>query len=332
MHQQAASLAGSRRQKSALKEKPARIIQLPAETVPHLQRTLRSQWKRYRKELKRCQRNFSEPSVHEFRVVTRRLLAMVELLGGLMAEGRFEKVQRVLKRQRDLFDELRDTQVQLATVSRLRRAFPAARPFHAYLAKREQRLIRRTRRDIKHLKTRRLSELMSGCRQEVARQYGTMTPPRANARVRRAVDRAFARTARLRAGIDREDTQTIHRTRVAFKKFRYMIETLAGCLPWASPRFLEALRHYQTMMGDIQDAEVLLAAFGKFLSKQKLDPEAPSRLLAELLRRRQRLIEAYLEAADHLLEFWPGSGIVRAANATGEKGSRHARVAAIPAG
>ena len=85
----------------------------------------------------------------------------------------------------------------------------------------------------------------------------------------RSVDRAFSRTRQLRARIDPRDTRTIHRTRVAFKKFRYMVEALAEYLPGGDrPSAWPAMRHYQTMMGEIQDAEVLLRTLDKFLRKQ----------------------------------------------------------------
>ena len=67
---------------------------------------------------------------------------------------------------------------------------------------------------------------------------------------------------------------------MAFKKFRYMVEALAEHLPGATQGRLAAMHHYQTMMGDIQDAEVLLAALDKFLRKQEIKPEAARRFRA----------------------------------------------------
>jgi CHAD domain-containing protein len=120
-----------------------------------------------------------------------------------------------------------------------------------------------------------------------------------------SVDRAFARTRQRWTRIRPQDAQTIHRTRVAFKQFRYMVEALADFLPWLTNHHLAAMRHYQSMMGEIQDAEVLLRTLDKFLRKQETVPEAAGRFRGDLLRRRQRLIRVYLGAAEQLLEFWP---------------------------
>ena len=270
-----------------------------------LARSLKQQWKRYRKQLKRCQHECSPGAIHAFRVETRRLLSTLELLGGFLPARRIEKAQRILKRHRDAFDDLRDTQVQLAAIASVRRAFPALRPFYACLRKQEERLTRKTRKNFTKVRTGRLGKLVADCRGEVEEQLTHCTSRKALAVLLRSVDRAFRRTQQLRARIDARDTWTIHRTRVAFKKFRYMVEGLATYLPAVTESRLAAMHHYQTMMGEIQDAEVLLATLDKFLLQQEIKLGPVRRFRAELLRRRQHLIRAYLKAADQVLLFWP---------------------------
>lgn len=195
----------------------------------------------------------------------------------------------------------------------MRRAFPAAQPFHACLREWEERFARKTRKNIRKVKPARLGKLIAACREDAEERLGESTPRKALAALLRSVDRAFRRTRLLRTRIDARDTWTIHRTRVAFKKFRYMVEALAERLPAMTPERLAAMHRYQTMMGEIQDAEVLLRTLDKFLRKQHISSAPVRRLRAELSRRRQRLIRAYLKAADQLLEFWPppesGAGV-----------------------
>jgi CHAD domain-containing protein len=286
---------------------------LPVDSVTRLAGSLRKQWKRYRKELKRCQNRFSEKAIHAFRVETRRVLSTLELVGGVLSARQVEKAQRLLKRHLDVFDDLRDTQVQLAAVGRMLRHFPAARPFQAYLQEREERLTRRARKNIKKVRTARLGKLITACRRDVEKQLRKAPPRKGLAALLRAVDHAFRRTRQLRAHIDARDTRTIHRTRVAFKRFRYMVEALAEHLPAATRERLAAMHDYQTKMGEIQDAEVLLAALDKHLRKQEIKRAAARRFRAELVRRRRWLIRVYLKAADQLLGFWPlpssGAGV-----------------------
>ena len=134
------------------------------------------------------------------------------------------------------------------------------------------------------------------------------------------MSQAFARVARLCRHVRAGDTKTIHRTRIAFKRFRYMVEALAPLLPAVTPDHRRAMRGYQCMMGDIQDMEVLLAALDKFVQKEGVDAGSARRLKKELVRWRQLLIQIYLNAAGRLRRFWPPPGL-RAINAKAKKQS-----------
>ena len=274
----------------------------------YLAASLRKQWKRYRKKLKCCQREFSQSAVHESRVETRRLISIVDLLGAFLADGPVRKTRRILKRHLDRFDELRDTHVQLLSLAKMLRIFPVLQPFHAALEEQERRAVKSTARRIKRIKAARLARLVA------ALAKGLEEAPKPGAhrrsgptRLLQAVNWAFTRVVELRRSIDPRDTATIHRTRVAFKNFRYMVEALAPLFPGVSPRQFQAMKEYQSMMGDIQDNEVLLASFAAFRRKRRISPDSAGRFEEELLRRHQWLISAYLQNADHLFEFWPSS-------------------------
>lgn len=291
--------------------------ELPPGTLRHLEGSLKRQWKCYRKGLKRCQKKFSEDAVHESRVASRRLLSVVELLGPFLSAGRARQIQAALKRYLDTFDDLRDTQVQLPAVGKLLRAFPAACRFHDYLLKREKRFTRKTRKAIKRIKTKRLGQHIAAAREQVKEWRRNTQPAAANALLSQTMQSAFSRTRELHAQIHPKDTKTIHCTRVAFKKFRYMVETLAKDLPGVDAKRLATLHHYQTLMGGVQDAQVLLQTFDKFQCKGGLEPGPARQFRAELMRRRQKLIGTYLAAADQLLNFWPGRGALAGAGGSG---------------
>src|SRR5215467_7736558 len=140
---------------------------LPPDALRQLSRLLKSQCKQYRKQLRRCQKKFSEKAVHDSRVAARRLISVVELLAPFLPPALVKKIGRLLKQHLDTFDELRDTQVQLLTLQRWEHSFSAARSFKAHLKKREERLARTTRKEVKKLKTGRFGNLVESCREEV---------------------------------------------------------------------------------------------------------------------------------------------------------------------
>jgi CHAD domain-containing protein len=276
-----------------------------ADVLQHLGDSLPAQWQRYRKRLKRCQKHFSEDAVHATRVETRRLLATLELLGPFTPERDLRKARRDLKRHLDTFDQLRDTQVQLTYVGRLAGTFPDAWPFYEWLRERQARFTRKTRKAVKRIKTKRLGRRLAVFETEIRRQRKQLSRAQAFATIQRAINQAFARVAQLCRRVQADDTQTIHRTRIAFKRFRYMIEAMAPLLPAVTQEHHRAMRGYQCMMGDIQDMEVLLAALDKSARSEAVDIAAARRLKKELLRWRQMLVQVYLNAADRLRRFWP---------------------------
>jgi CHAD domain-containing protein len=276
-----------------------------ADVLQHLGDSLNAQWRRYRKRLKRCQKHFSEDAVHASRVETRRFLSTLELLGAFMPERDLRKTRRALKRHLDTFDRLRDTQVQLNYVGRLVGTLPDARAFYEWLRSRKTRFTRKTRKAVKHIRTKRLGRRLTALVKEVRRQRKQIPREQTFATVLRAVNRAFARVAQLCRHVQAADTLTIHRTRIAFKRFRYMVEALAPLLPAVTPEHHRAMRGYQCMMGDIQDMEVMLATLDKFARTEAVNAASVRRLKNELVRWRQLLIQVYLNAAGRLRRFWP---------------------------
>jgi CHAD domain-containing protein len=124
----------------------------------------------------------------------------------------------------------------------------------------------------------------------------------------RAVEATFNRVVERTLAIDPAASATIHRVRVAFKKFRYMVEALAPVLPWVTRKRLKAMNTFQGRMGDIQDAEVLLQNAQAFARKQGRGSEAVlAGALEELMRQRGALIEDFLASAKTLYTFWKPS-------------------------
>jgi len=277
----------------------------PVRLYQHLLAALKAQGKRYRKRLKRCQEEFSEEAVHELRVEIRRLLSSVELLEGFASKHRLKKAAQLFKAQLDLLDKLRDIQVQLAGLGGLAPRGAAARAFRQHLLRQEHDRIQTTRREVKKVKPGRVGRLIERFREEIRARRGRGLESRDLAFLLRRITRAFARVARLRNRVDLADTATIHQTRIAFKRFRYMVEALAPLLPAITSRQLKALHDYQTMMGNIQDTEVLRASLDEFLRAEEIESRSGGAFREAAEARRGRLLKTYAAGADQLDTFWP---------------------------
>ena len=288
---------------------------LPALLARALADGLRTLRRRYCKRLERCQRRFSEAAVHELRVETRRLLAMLDLLRAFQFSRTLRKTRRVLKRRLDAFDALRDTHVCLALLKPLRREVPEARVLDPLWRRQERQWVAELRRNIKATKHARLQKRLK--KLETSLRESAITAPRqtTNALVLAALREAFANVEALRRGVRRRSPATIHRLRVAFKRVRYKCELLRPLLPGLTKKHLQHMRAFQARMGDIQDLEVMLAAVTMATEQQHVPPVVARGLRQTLLARRRDAIDRFLASVDELSTFDPARFAVSTASA-----------------
>ncbi len=278
----------------------------PRAVGPSLAKALEERWEAYRKELRRCQEEFSEEVVHELRVATRRLLAQFVLLSCVAPSAELDKARRSLKCRLAALGDLRDTQVQRGFIDEQAARFPDLAPLRAWLRRRERRLAKTAAKKVNRFRPSKLGKWIVALSENLAASAG-------NARARkqlasavvRATAEAFAETLRRRRAIDPEDRRTIHQTRVAFKRFRYMMESLSPGLTGLSKRQLRALAYYQRKMGIIQDLEVMQRCVAGFIHEHRKAKRELRPFYRYLRGRQARALRSFLDSADQLFEFWP---------------------------
>jgi CHAD domain-containing protein len=272
----------------------------------HLLESLSERVRDFRRASRRCRKRNTEQAVHHLRVQLRRLLALFDLLACLLPETDLKQARKKVKKRLDDFDDLRDTHVQLIFTAGMLRDFPELKPVHKKLQKQEERLLQPAARRARHCALRWLHDTKRRIKRHIKALFATRSVRvRPSQRILQAVQTAFDRAGALRAQITSEDLTTIHRTRIAFKRFRYMIELLQPLLPSVSAQQLVAMDAYQTMMGNIQDIGAFLDRLDGMIDDGKLKRGQLEGFRQVVLHRRTALVQAYLEAADELSAFWP---------------------------
>jgi CHAD domain-containing protein len=291
---------------------PRGCVAVPA-VGPCLAEALQARWKSYREQLRDCQADFSEEAVHELRVATRRLIAQLVLLGCVSVNPALEKTRRILKRRLVALGDLRDTQVQRAFISRETARFPELALLRKYLERQERRLAKAASSKVARCKTRKLEKWIDALGLELgADPRGSRGQSQLAAAALRATASAFAEAVERRQAIDLADLQTVHRMRIAFKRFRYMVESLSPHLTGLSKRQLRALAYYQRKMGIIQDLEVLQHCVADYLQEQPAAETLMQPFIRYLQRRRSRALKSFLRSADLLFAFWPPAQLIAA--------------------
>lgn len=260
--------------------------------------TLETRWEKFRLELKKCRKEFSEEAVHDLRVATRRLLAYFDLLRAIVPHKRIQKIRSALKNYLDELDDLRDVQVMLVDVTETIQELPDLKPFLAYLKKEERQYLHMVRKVIKIRDTKSLSKRVKKVQEMVLK----LDEEHLNQLVFLAVDHAFARVLQAYSIMDVENVASIHKLRIAFKKLRYSIEIVHPLLPNFPQNNFERMHQYQSKMGDIQDLEV----FSQHLAD--LNASALSSGLelvtAHYATRLQLAILNFIEDKGEVLVFW----------------------------
>jgi CHAD domain-containing protein len=282
-----------------------------------LAEALESRWQTYRKQLRHCQEVFSAKGVHELRVATRRLLAQFVLLDCVTAGSPLEKARRVLKRRLTALSDLRDTHVQLFLVDRKITAYPELAVLRAWIQRHGRRLFESAEDNVRHCKTKKLEKWVSVMAKKLtANARRSRAQERLASAVLRATARSFVEAVQRRQAIDLAELRTVHQTRVAFKRFRYMVESLSPALTGLSKRQLRTLAYYQRKMGIIQDLEVMQRCVTRFLQEHSKAEPVLRRFCRHLRQRRSRALRSFLKTADRLFDFWPPTKLASSARPT----------------
>ncbi len=260
---------------------------------------LDSRWERYQACFEYCGQEFSKEAVHDLRVATRRLLTMLEMLESLFLTMKVRKLRKELKEQLDALDELRDIQVQIAYVVDEMSGVDGIPPFLKYLYRRETIRLKEVERLIRSTSPAAMGRRVQKIRSSAEAR---LQVPDVRARMITAVDGAYANVLHRYSRIDPRDTNSIHRTRIAFKSFRYAVEVIHPLLLRYPDGMLKSMNDYQGWMGDIQDIEVLqemLKAFGKKHSKAEM-----SASMNFVDWQHKKLVEGFLSRKGALQGFW----------------------------
>jgi CHAD domain-containing protein len=289
---------------------------------------LDSRWEKFLAELRRNRRRCTEPSIHDLRVATRRMIAALDAVGAVLAGGVPIDVRRKLKRLLKGFNELRDLHIQLMHFQALRPQFPVVQPFVASFRLREKELVRAAAQTIAGMKTRAMEQEIARVAENLAMVTNGPEPEQA-ARVALsgALAATFMRAVGLRKRIAPAEPESIHALRVAFKKFRYTVEVLAPLLPGFGKKEFKAMNAYQTQMGEIQDLEVVGTALT--INPPNRFRAMPASLLPvhqHITRQRAEQVDRFMRDADQLLTFWHCiSGSTHGTVHSSPRGSRPAR-------
>ncbi len=283
-----------------------RSTPVPPDTCAMLIEALEVRQQNFVRQLSRVRRRPSEPGVHDLRVATRRLIAVMDLMSEITEIPLLQKKRRVLRRLLKGLNALRDAHICSMALGRLRAAFPSAGMVQRSIRVQERDLLRSVGRNLRLFDVRGLR----GAITEAENLFLAIGINSALASAHRAVlmgalASAYARVVRRLQSLQNTDPSTVHRLRVAFKQYRYSLEILAPLLPWMNATTRSRLDAYQTAMGKIQDIVVVLRGMVAYESRRPVTGRmALIEVRQYLLRRTEELMKEFRANAEDAYRFW----------------------------
>jgi len=257
--------------------------------------SLDKSWKQVSAAWKKARTKASEGSVHDLRVSTRRLIAMLDMSQSLSKDNHIPKLRRRFKKVLKRMGPLRDVQVQLGTVSRLRQA-GLVQDFKRTLEKRERRAVSKIRKHLMKPAKRRLAAGVKDVRSEFTRLQKKLNDD--------AVHRSIERTLKARRNdfltarrrFQPADEATLHQMRIALKKYRYSVEAALPVLGNSAKERARDMQAFQKLLGDTRDAELLRAVLERWAAKRGKKIAAVP-VLDRLTQKREDLLKKINDSA-----------------------------------
>jgi CHAD domain-containing protein len=253
---------------------------LDASNTVHFKTILRKTWEKLKKNFKKAQKACLEKESHDLRVSLRRFIEILKI-----AELAFPKisVKNARKKARKLLKALgplRDTQILLLQTKEWNQE-----GLLNFLLKRLEKQELRERTAIqKKLRKTKLKELGIVVEEIEKKQAATLLELKTL--VIERLQKTFQRVVKKLHGLDERDPASIHKLRVAFKKFRYTSELLEHFHLGISKEKLKLMHDLQQEMGRIQDLHI----FVEFLKTAKGENQEEKKALKQTQKKADEML------------------------------------------
>lgn len=158
-----------------------------------------------------------------------------------------------------MLSRFRDLQVQEAMLEPLAGRFPCLKPYRDRLKASEASALQLLAGGLAAFDEPLLAGETAAAAAGLGRiKEGGKKGDKAVGRISNHLAGAHCRLLSLRSAIEGVDPSAIHRLRVAFKKYRYLVEPLAPLSANPDPSVLARMHDLQGAMGDVQDLAVLM--------------------------------------------------------------------------
>jgi CHAD domain-containing protein len=247
---------------------------------------VRLHWRRSQSELAKFAAHGNGAHAHDLRVALRRLLSALDLAAAFDTPAPPKLVRRLERTLRSL-SPLRDLEVEKRTLQSMAEHATELTDIAAELEHERAALARGLSKKLGRFET---AETELGLERTAKKlELEALSSQAAKLIVLARVAGAYAKFDHRRRAVSGGDHHALHRARIAFKQYRYVVEAAMPLLAARAARDLVLMKQFQDELGAIQDASVLLATLRRLRPFRRRSGTERGRALLAALERDQKL-------------------------------------------
>ncbi len=234
----------------------------------------------YKRNLIQCQNDLSNQNIHDLRVACRRFVTVLNLYKIICYSSYFDIIIKDIKKNFDNFGRLRDYFVMINNCRNIQNDFPVIIDFINYIENKSNNLLSNISKILSKINLKEFDAkfyfLLRDLKYQSSQDSQNFTAFEnfLNAHLQLMKDLFFK--------IDYSSPETIHKFRIATKKFRYTCEILKDFVPNYKDLYTKLVK-IQDDTGIIQDNVVLFDEFRRYTEKKNVHKNKNNENIENLL-------------------------------------------------
>ena len=244
----------------------------------------------YKQNLIICSQIMSDDNVHDLRVAARRFIATMNLYKTIYPTLYFPMIIKMVKKNFKSLGNVRDTHIMLQNCQSMKIQFPIIYDFINYLLAKEKKLIANFSKNLSEVEFNEIEGMMYYLTRILKYDFPSVSPDFTI--FENYFDEQLQNIRAIYNQIDYSNTKTIHKFRIATKKYRYYAEVLQSFIP-NYQNLYKILVKIQDDAGAIQDSVVFIDKFNYFVNKRHFEGLEAEKQISNVMN--------YLEEKQHQL-------------------------------
>jgi len=205
---------------------------------------------------KQARRGASEKAIHNLRVSTRKMDALLEILPALNDDSDIQKLRRRLKKVKRAVGPLRDidVQIRLALGSK---SVGDTRKFILHMRSKKAKERKVALKVLNVADRKKFSKEHRRIRKRALADLRKSDVATARKSVRMLIQAAQQEFKLAQKDFRSDDAKKLHALRIAARKLRFLVEAASSIFPRLSNISQTALRECQSKMGELRDRQLL---------------------------------------------------------------------------